>query len=268
MPLNVIACIKQTPATGAIQLDQKGEIVTSAMTYGISPLDEYALEEALRIKERVPGSWTAALTMGPAKAQEILRESIARGCDAVYHLSDDAFEGSDTYATSYILSQGIRKIIAEKGKVDLVICAKQASDGETGQVGPAIAAWLDWPNVSFVKKIEETTDKIIRVVRMMEDGQDVVEMALPALISVVKEIAEPRLPSLKGKMAAKKAVIPTWKAADISADAAKIGPGGSPTVILKKELPPKRSGGMKIDGATAQEKARKLVEKMKELKLL
>ncbi len=269
MPLNVVVCLKQTPATTAVQIDpQTGEISGQGLTYAISPFDEYALEEGLRIKERVPGSWSAALTMGPPQAEDVLREAIARGCDSVYHLCDDAFKGSDSYATSYILAQGIKKIEAEKGKVHLVICAKQTNDGETGQVGPGIAAWLAWPNVSFVKKIEEISETSLRVQRMMEDGVDVLEMELPALISVVKEINEPRLPSLKGKMASKKALIPKWQAGDISAEASKIGIAGSPTLVWKRSSPPKRGGGVRIEGATTEEKAVKFVEKIKELKLL
>ncbi|MBI2069967.1 MAG: electron transfer flavoprotein subunit beta/FixA family protein [Elusimicrobia bacterium] len=267
--MNIVVCIKQTPASSSVQIDpHTGELMSTGLTYAISPFDEYALEEAIRLKERVPGSWTAAVTMGPARSEEILREAIARGIDSVYHLSDEAFNDSDSYATAYVLSMGIRKIQQEKGKVDVVICAKQTNDGDTGQVGPGLSAWLDWPNVAFVKKVEEINDQIVRVERMMEDGMDVLEMKLPALISVVKEINEPRLPSLKGKMASKKAVVAKWSAADIGADAAHLGLTGSPTKVWKKDAPARRQGGVRIEGATIEEKAQKFVEKLKELKLL
>ncbi|MEK7288487.1 MAG: electron transfer flavoprotein subunit beta/FixA family protein [Elusimicrobiota bacterium] len=270
MGLNIVACIKQTPATTSIQLDAAtGKIITQGLTYGINPLDEYALEEALRIKERVPGSWVAVLTLGRPQASDALREALARGADSAYHLSDEAFVGSDTYGTSYLLAQGIKKIQTEKSaNIDIVLCAKQTNDGDSGQVGPAIAVWLGWPNVAYVRKIQDINAQTIRVERTMEDGTDVLEMDLPALLSVVKEINEPRLPSLKGKMASKKAVIPTWKAADIGADASKIGEAGSLTKIWKRQTPPVRTGGVRIEGATAEEKAVKFVEKIKELKLL
>ncbi|MBI4064321.1 MAG: electron transfer flavoprotein subunit beta/FixA family protein [Elusimicrobia bacterium] len=269
MALNIVACIKQTPATTSIQIDPStGQILSEGATYAISPFDEYALEEGIRLKEKITGSWVAVLTMGPPRAEEILREAIARGADSVYHLCDAAFENSDTYATSYILSKAIRKIQQDKGKIDLVICAKQTNDSDSGQVGPGLAGWLDWPNVSFVKKIAEITDKKIGVERMMEDGTDALEMELPALICVVKEINEPRLPSLKGKMAAKKTAIAKWTAADIGADAAKIGQQGSPTAVIERASPPRRSGGTRIEGGTLEEKAKKFVDKLKELKLL
>ncbi|MBI4369407.1 MAG: electron transfer flavoprotein subunit beta/FixA family protein [Elusimicrobia bacterium] len=270
MPLNIVVCIKQTPATGSVSIDpQTGDISKEGISYAISPFDEYALEEGLRLKERFPGGATLALTMGAVRAEEILREAIARGVDGVYHLCDEAFDGSDTFATSYILSQGIRKIEEErKIKIDLVICAKQTNDGDTGQVGPGLAAWLDWPNTAYVKKVEQVTDTLLRVHRMMEDGTDILEIQRPALISVVKEINEPRLPSLKGKMAAKKAVIPRWGASDIKADPALIGLKGSLVEIAKRQSPPKRAGGLKIGGATIEEKAKIFVDKLRELKLL
>lgn len=270
MALNIVVCIKQTAATTSVQLDPAtGKILTQGLTYGISPFDEYALEEAIRLKERVPGSWAAALTLGGPQASDVLREAIARGVDSGYHLSDEAFAGSDSHGTSHILAQGIKKIQAEKGaKIDLVLCAKQTNDGDSGQVGPSVAVWLGWPNVAYVKKVNEITDQIIRVERMMEDGTDLLEMQLPAVVSVVKEINEPRLPSLKGKMASKKAVIPVWKAADIAAEASKIGEGGALTTVWKRETPPVRKGGIRIEGASPQEKAKKFVEKAKELKLL
>jgi hypothetical protein len=136
------------------------------------------------------------------------------------------------------LFKGIQKIMKEKGPVHLVICGKQTNDGDTGHVGPGIAAWLDWPNIAYVKKVESVDDKKIVVHRMMEDGVDVLEMDLPAVIAVVKEINEPRVAGLKGKMAAKKAVIPKWNEADIEADKKSIGLGGSPTIVAKSFNPP------------------------------
>src|SRR5437773_2304599 len=225
--MHLIVCIKQTPATANIQIDPKtGTLKREGMAAAINPFDEYAIQEAVRIKERVPNSTVSVATMGPPQAEAGLREAIARGCDDAYHVTDRAFAGADTYATSYTLQMAIRKIAEVKKPFDLIICGKQTNDGDTGHVGPGVAAWLEWPNVAYVKKVEEVNDKRIKVWRMMEDGTDVIEMQLPAVIAVVKEINEPRVPSLKGKMAAKKAVVARWTAADIEADKTKIGLGG------------------------------------------
>lgn len=268
--MHIVVCIKQTPATSNIQIDPKtGTLKREGMAAAINPFDEYAIEEGVRIKERIPGTVVSVVTMGPPQAEDSLRDAIARGADQAFHLCDRAFAGADTYATSYALEMGIRKIAKETGKpVDLVICGKQTNDGDTGHVGPGIAAWLEWPNIAYVKKVEEVNDKMIRVHRMMEDGTDVLEMPLPAVIAVVKEINEPRVASLKGKMSAKKAVIPRWTAADIEADKAKIGLSGSPTIVASSFNPPPRQGGARVDGGSSEEKAHNLVNKLVEMKLL
>ena len=268
--MHIVVCIKQTPATSNIQIDPKtGTLKREGMAAAINPFDEYAIEEAVRIKERIPNVTVSVLTMGPPQAEDSLRDAIARGCDQAFHLCDRAFAGADTYATSYALQMGIRKIETATGKkVDLVICGKQTNDGDTGHVGPGIGAWLDMPNVAYVKKVEDIKEGYIKIWRMMEDGTDVIEMPLPAVIAVVKEINEPRVPSLKGKMAAKKATVSRWTAADIEADKTKIGLGGSPTIVASSFNPPPRTGGVKIDGKTADEKAKNLVAKLLEMKLL
>lgn len=267
--MHIVVCIKQTPATANIQIDPKtGTLKREGMAAAINPFDEFAIEEGVRIKERVPGSHVSVITMGPPQAEEALREAIARGGDDAFHLCDRAFAGADTYATSYTLSMGIKKIAEEKAPVDLILCGKQTNDGDTGHVGPGIAAWLDMPNVAYVGKVEEVKPGHIRVRRMMEDGYDVIEMPMPCVMAVVKEINEPRLASLKGKLAAKKAFIPRWGPDDIHADRTKIGLGGSPTIVAKSFNPPPRKGGERIEGATSEEKAKKLVEKLRELKLI
>lgn len=268
--MHIVVCIKQTPATSNIQIDPKtGTLKREGMAAAINPFDEYAIEEGVRIKERVADTVVSVLTMGPPQAEESLRDAIARGADMAFHLCDRAFAGADTYATSYALQMGIRKIEKVTGKkVDLIICGKQTNDGDTGHVGPGIAAWMELPNVAYVKKVEEINDKMIRVWRMMEDGTDIIEMALPAVIAVVKEINEPRVPSLKGKMAAKKSTVSRWTAEDIEADKTKIGLGGSPTIVASSFNPPPRQGGVRIDGATPEEKAKNLVAKLVEMKLI
>jgi electron transfer flavoprotein beta subunit len=267
--VHLIVCIKQTPATANIQIDPKtGTLKREGMAAAINPFDEYAIEEAVRIKEKLPGSTVSVVTMGPPQAEDALREAIARGGDDAYHVCDRAFAGADTYATSYTLQMAIRKISEVKKPFDLIICGKQTNDGDTGHVGPGIGAWLDIPNVAYVGKVEAIQEGSIKVRRMMEDGYDLLEMPTPCLISVVKEINEPRLASLKGKLAAKKAVVTKWTADDLKCDRSKIGLSGSPTIVARSFNPPPRKGGERIEGATAEEKAKKLVARLRELKLI
>ncbi|MFH2069903.1 MAG: electron transfer flavoprotein subunit beta/FixA family protein [Elusimicrobiota bacterium] len=260
--MNIIVCIKQVPATTNVQIDDKtGTLKREGVESIINPFDEYAIEEAVRIKEKTGGKVTA-LTMGPPQAETALREALSRGCDSAVLISDRNFAGSDTLATSYTLALAITKA----GMPDLIICGKQASDGDTAQVGPGIAEHLDIPHVSYVGKIEEITGDKIKVLRMMEDGYDILEMPMPALITVTKEINTPRLPSLKWMMMSKKANIPCWSANDLSADEKMIGLSGSPTRVMKIFYPPPRQGGERISG-TAIEVAQKLVEKLKHHKV-
>ncbi len=267
--MHIVVCIKQTPATANIQIDPKtGTLKREGMAAAINPFDEYAIEEAVRIKEKLPGSTVSVVTMGPPQAEDALRDAIARGCDDAYHVTDRAFAGADTWATSYTLQMAIRKIAQVKKPFDLIICGKQTNDGDTGHVGPGIASWLDVPNVAYVGKVEDVKEGSLTVRRMMEDGYDILELNTPALISVVKEINEPRLASLKGKLAAKKAEIPKWNAEAIGADKSKIGLGGSPTIVARSYNPPPRKGGVRIEGATPEEKAKNLVAKLRELKLI
>jgi electron transfer flavoprotein beta subunit len=267
--MHIVVCIKQTPATANIQIDPKtGTLKREGMAAAINPFDEYAIEEAVRIKEKLPGSTVSVITMGPPQAEEALRDAIARGCDDAYHLTDRAFAGADTWATSYTLQMGIQKIAKEKKPFDLIICGKQTNDGDTGHVGPGIAAWLGIPNAAYIGKVEDVKEGSITVRRMMEDGYDVLEMPTPCLMAVVKEINEPRLPSLKGKLNAKKVVVTKWDAAAINADKVNIGLSGSPTIVAKSYNPPPRKGGERVEGATAEEKAKKLVARLREMKVI
>jgi electron transfer flavoprotein beta subunit len=218
----------------------------------------YAIEEALRMKARLGGTVTV-LTMGPPQAETALREALSMGADEAILVSDRAFAGSDTWATSYTLAMAIKKI-ADYG---VIVCGKQASDGDTAQVGPGIAAHLDLPQITYVRKIEELDEKRIVAERLMENGVEVIESPLPCVLTVVKEINEPRLPSLKGKMSAKKAVITCWKAADLQADAKCLGLDGSPTKVVRIFTPPPRQGGQMLKGEP-DEIVTQLVEKLKD----
>jgi len=256
--MNIIVCIKQVPNTADVRIDPKtNTLIREGVESIINPFDTYAIEEAVRLKEKFGGKVTV-ISMGPPQAEAALREAISVGCDEGILISDRAFAGSDTWATSYTLSQAIKKI----GSFDIILCGKQASDGDTAQVGPGIATHMDIPQITYVKKIEEIKDNKARVERLVEEGYEVRETTLPCLLTVVKEINVPRLPSLKGKMKAKSAVILTWKAADLACDPKKIGLEGSPTKVVKIFSPPPRKGGVKLTGEP-QEVVDKLIELLK-----
>jgi electron transfer flavoprotein beta subunit len=246
--MNIIVCIKQVPDTNEVKIDpQTNTLVRQGVASILNPFDTYAVEEGVRIKEKHGGKVTA-ITMGPPQAEQVLRDAIAVGADEGILLSDREFAGADTLATSYTLTQAIRKI----GGFDLILCGKQAVDGDTAQVGPGIAAQLDIPQIIFVKSIRELTPQKIVAERMTEDGFDVVEAPLPCLVSVVKGINEPRMPSLRGVMMSKKAQIPTWTVKDVEVDTSRIGLKGSPTYVHKIFTPPPRTGGRKFEGEPAQ----------------
>lgn len=245
--MNIIVCIKQVPNTTDVRIDPvKNTLIREGVESIINPFDTYAIEEAVRLKERFGGKVTV-ITMGPPQADAALREAISLGCDEAILVSDRKFAGSDTWATSYTLSCAIKKI----GTFDIILCGKQASDGDTAQVGPGISTHLNVPQVTYVKKIEEIRDGKARVERMTEEGYDIVETPIPCLFTVVKEINTPRLPSLKGMMKAKSAKIVQWTAADINSDPKNIGLDGSPTRVVKIFTPAPRKGGEMLKGDTA-----------------
>jgi electron transfer flavoprotein beta subunit len=261
--MHIIVSIKQVPNTTNVQIDPaKGTLKREGVESIINPFDEYAIEEAIRIKERVGGT-TTVITMGPPQAESALRDAIARGIDNAILVSDRAFAGADTWATSYTLATTIKKI----ADYDIVICGKQATDGDTAQVGPGIAEMLGIPHIAYVKKVEDVTADKIKVERMMEDGYDIIESPVPVLLSVVKEINTPRMPSLRGMMAAKKAVITKWSAQDILAEAGNIGLNGSPTQVMKIFSPPPRQGGERLDGSP-EKVAEALVERLRKAQLI
>ena len=242
--MNIIVCIKQVPETTEVRINpETNTLIREGVKSIINPFDLYAIEESIRLKERFGGKITV-LTMGPPQADSALREAISMGADEGVLVCDRAFAGSDTWATSYTLSGAIKKI----GTFDLVICGKQASDGDTAQVGPGIATHLNIPQVTYVKKIEEATDKLMRVERMLEEGYEIIETPLPALLTVVKEINEPRMPSLKGMLRAKGAKITVWAQKDLDLNPQNIGLCGSPTQVVKIFTPAPRVGGQILKG--------------------
>ena len=240
--MHIVVPIKQVPETSNVKMDpETGTMIRSGIEAIVNPLDLYAIEAALRLREQDKGTVTA-LSMGPPQADRALREAMAMGCDAGVLLSDRRFAASDTWATGYALARAIRAL----GDVDLVICGERATDGDTGQVGPGIAAFLDLPLATYVSHIELTAGDGLRVRRLVEGGDEVLWMPLPATLTVVKEIAYPRLPTLRGKQRSKAAEIPVWTPDDIGARADWLGRRGSPTRVVKIDRPQVARQGERI----------------------
>ncbi|MFH0917825.1 MAG: electron transfer flavoprotein subunit beta/FixA family protein [Candidatus Omnitrophota bacterium] len=257
--MNIIVCIKQVPETTEVRINpETNTLMREGVKSIINPFDMYAIEEAIRLKERFGGK-VLIITMGPPQADSALREAISMGADEGYLVCDRAFAGSDTWATSYTLAGAIKKL----GQFDLIICGKQASDGDTAQVGPGISTHLNIPQVTYVKKVEEATDKLMRVERMLEEGFEIIETPLPALLTVVKEINEPRIPSLKGLMRAKSAKITMLTQKELDLDPQQIGLCGSPTQVVKIFTPTPRVGGQILKGEVA-DIAKQLVDLIKD----
>jgi electron transfer flavoprotein beta subunit len=256
--MNIIVCVKQVPDAKDVRLDPKTNTLAREGVESImNPYDRHALEEAVAIKEQRGGTVTV-LTMGPPQAEAVLREAIACGADEGVLVSDRAFAGADTWATSYTLAKAVQTI----GPFDLVLCGKQAIDGDTAQVGPGLACRLQLPFATCVQKTRKVSEEAIEVERMMDDGYDVLRLPLPALMTVVKDINEPRVASLKGKMKAKKAEIRKLTAADIGADAQCIGLAGSPTQVVRVFAPEPR-GNRQIFSGSVEEQVDQLVACLK-----
>lgn len=261
--MNIVVLVKQVPEIALVKVDETANQVELPKGPGtVNPFDEYAVEEALRLKEKHDGK-VMVISVGTDRTESALRDCLALGVDEAYLLTDDAFEGSDPQALATILSAGLKKL----GDFDLVLAGKQAVDSDSAQVPGAVAALLDAPQAMFVKKFESVDGGKAVVHRQTEDGFDVVELTLPAVVSVVKEINEPRLPSLKGKMAAKKKTITKWSATDIGVEASAVG-ANSGTKTVKVTPPPPRPKGEKIEGETPEELADKLFEKLREKQII
>lgn len=256
--MKIIVCVKQVPDAKDVRLDPvTNTLAREGVQSIINPYDQYALEAAVSLKESCGGE-VIVLTMGPPQAEEILRLAISCGADSAVLVSDRSFAGADTWATSYTLAKAIRKI----GTFDLIICGKQAIDGDTAQVGPGLAIRLGIPFATCIQKIRSADDSSINIERMMDDGYDVLQADYPLLMTVVKDINEPRVPSLKGKMRARKAEITVLTAADIEADPACIGLPGSPTQVVKV-FPPEPRGKQAILTGSIDEQVEQLVDKLK-----
>ncbi|MBN1554148.1 MAG: electron transfer flavoprotein subunit beta/FixA family protein [Phycisphaerae bacterium] len=268
--MRIVVLLKQVPETNAVKMDEAtGTMVREGVEAIINPLDLYAIETALRLREANSSGACEIIgvSMGPPKAAKALREAVAMGLDSAILLSDKAFAGSDTWATSYVLAAAIQKL----GGGDLVLCGERATDGDTGQVGPGVASFLNLPVASYVGKLELTADGACRVHRLVEDGHEVLEMRLPGVVTVVKEVADPRLPTLRGKQRAKQIDVPTWTAGDLDVDPAKLGLNGSPTRVVKIFRPKVARECEKlkaVDEDTITQAADRTVEYLREKELI
>ena len=241
--MNILVCIKQVPGTTKVELDQKtGVLKRAGVESKMNPYDLYALETAFIIKEKLGGKVTITIvTMGPPQAEAVIKEAFMMGADEGYIFSDIKFAGADVLATSFTLSQGIKAI----GEFDLIICGKQTTDGDTAQVGPALAEHLQIPHVTWVYAINEITSNKIIVEQDMTDNYEIVELPYPCLITVEKGIYQPRLPSYKRKLQTEDKQVNILSLKDFAdKDEKKYGLNGSPTQVERIFSP--ESNTMKV----------------------
>ncbi|MDO5142493.1 MAG: electron transfer flavoprotein subunit beta/FixA family protein [Eubacteriales bacterium] len=258
--MNFLVCVKQVPDTTEIKIDPvKNTLIRDGVPSIVNPYDGYALETAARIKDENPDTKIVVLSMGPEQAKNALRECLAIGADKAYLVSDRAFGGSDTLATSYILSQAIAKIEETEGKFDVIFCGKQAIDGDTAQVGPSIAEHLDMAQITYgvEAKVE---DGMVKVKREADVGYTLTGAKMPCVVTMTQTFYEPRYPTIKSKMAAKKAQITTLTSEDFTVDLERAGLKGSPTKVKKTYVPQRRKDGMIVDEGSVEASTQKLVE--------
>jgi electron transfer flavoprotein beta subunit len=269
--IKIAVCIKQVPGTTEIKIDpETNTLVRQGIENIINPFDTYAVEEAVSLKERLDADESfkeevevVAISMGPPQAEEILKEAIAVGADKAILLSDRAFAGADTWATAATISMALEKL----GDVRLIIFGKQTLDGDTGQVGPELAHKMNIPFIGYVSAVEEITKNKIKVKRLAEENYEIIEVRMPAAISVGKDINNPRVPSLRGKMKAKKEEVPVWTVKELKADPEEVGLAGSYTQVVKI-FTPKIVHDVKMIEGTSEEMVEELFGNLKELNIV
>lgn len=267
--MNICVCMKQVPDTNEIKVDPVTHtLVRKGVPSIVNPFDTYAQEVGVRLKEKLGGK-LIVVSMGPEQAKDAIKSCLAVGADGGYLISSRNFGGSDTLATSYILSEAIKSIEEKEGfKFDLILCGKQATDGDTAQVGPEIAEHLDLPQITYALDIVEK-DGEIQVKREQDAGYDIISTKLPAVVTVVKLPYEPRYPTIKSKMAAKKKEIPILTEEDIPAiNLTLCGLNGSPTRVKKTFTPVREKNGVKLMGMEAADAANEVVKQLEAAKLL
>lgn len=257
--MKILVCVKQVPDTTEVKIDPvKGTLIRDGVPSILNPDDANALEAALCIKDQNPGTTVAVITMGPPQAGYMLRECMAMGADETYLLSDRAFGGADTCATSTTIAAGIHKI----GDYDIIFAGRQAIDGDTAQVGPQVAQRLGLPVVTYVEDVKLEAGKAI-VHRQMEDGYEVIEVQTPCLLTVVKELNEPRYMSVGGIVEAYQKEITIWDHSAVELDPVNCGLNASPTQVFRSFTPPPKGKGEMLTG-TVEEVCASLVGKLKD----
>ncbi len=267
--MNILVCIKQVPDTTEIKIDPvKNTLIRDGVPSIVNPFDTYALEAAARIKDNDPDAKIVVVTMGPPQAEKALRECLAIAADKAYLVTDRAFGGSDTLATSYVLRKTVEKLEGIEGKFDAIFCGKQAIDGDTGQVGPELAEWLDIPQITNCWEVEVAGDSL-KAKKQTDDGFEIIAAKMPCLITYTQPAWEVRYPNIKRKLAANKAEIPQISVADLTdIEEVRLGLNGSPTKVKKSFVPPKREGGIKIEEETPEEGAKKLFKMLNDASII
>ena len=257
--MNILVCIKQVPDTTQVKIDPiTNTLIREGVPAIVNPFDAYALEAAARIKDRDPSTQIVVLSMGPENAKLALKECLSLAADKAYLVSGRAFGGSDTLATSYILSADVKKLEELEGKFNAIFCGKQAIDGDTAQVGPEIAEHLGYPQVTCGLEVLKANDEYLQILKEGQDSNMVIGIRTPCLVTFTKPGFEPRYSNIKRKIAANRAVIPTLNEADFEGllDFSSIGLRGSPTRVKKSFVPKKKNGGIKIKEETDAASAR------------
>lgn len=263
--MKIALCIKQVPDTADIKWTENNTIQREGVESIINPFDMYAIETAVRLKEKINDAHVTVLSMGPPQAEEILKKAVSMGVDEAFLVSDRKFAGADTVATSRTLANAIKEQI---GDVDLIICGQFATDGDTAQTGPSIAQHLNFPQVTYVKEITGYKDGILTVKREVEDGIETVNVKLPAVLCMLKCDYEPRRPLIKGFIKAHKSEIKSYGMEDIKLSPEEVGMKGSPTYVSKAFRPEQKKGGEVITPENATEGAKILLEKLKEFEIV
>lgn len=259
--MNIALCIKQVPDTADIKWTENNTIQREGVESVINPFDTYAIETAVRLKEKIKDTHVTVLSMGPPQAEEILKKAIAMGIDEGFLVSDRKFAGADTIATSRTLANAIKEKIKD---VDLIICGQFATDGDTAQTGPSIAQHLGFSQVTYVKEVLGYKDGFLTVKREVEDGIEIVKTTLPAVLCMLKCDYEPRRPLIEGFINAHKSSIPAYSMDDIKLVPEDVGMKGSPTYVSKAFRPEQKKGGEKIVPENAHEGAKIINDKLKE----
>lgn len=255
--MNIVVCLKQVPDTTAVKIDPKtGTLIRDGVPSIINPEDKHALEEALRIKD-AEGAKVTVVSMGPPQAANALREALCMGADEAVLITDRAFAGADTLATSKALAGAIKKL-----EYDIIFAGRQAIDGDTAQVGPEIAEHLNIPQVTYVQGVEVKEDGLL-VNRALEDGYELIEVKAPVLLTAIEELNKPRYMSVKNIFATANKEIAIWSADDIDVDKAVLGLKGSPTKV-KKSMTKEVKGAGEIVNKPADEAVSYVLGKLKE----